>query len=457
MKRTESDIESELRDAPLGRAGFTDEMRQEIERRVERERRLSPLAKLSLQAIGSLCCVAALLFVGAAAPWFAPAEKTQDAAALQLRSVAADGAAAEAGLAGGDAEAAEAASAGAAFRSGLLIGLRTDLAAGEGSNYRTLYIAPVGGQLGVVAEGSGVLAPYKQQFWMIEPVARITVDGPAQVLTARPVDLGAAGGAPAGVGSGAGGSGGVSVVAAGGGGEIVASAGRSEKLMFAGNQYVSIAETALPAGGVTASSAAAVGAGVAAAGSAASAKPTASATLTDAWVTRLPALADGATQRASRFTLGEAFAAADAAAPSAAADASRWTLTRRAGHWQPQLLESRPSGDRRGGAVLRGVNAALPEQIANYDALCCSWSAIKARQPRAIDALSSPDGEMLAIVSIGRIDVYAVVDGAIAAKRTLTLELNKRESLVMSQWATGRYVDEWSRKTRKYLTNGANG
>ncbi|MCC2685643.1 MAG: hypothetical protein K0R75_2542 [Paenibacillaceae bacterium] len=439
MKRTESDIESELQDGPLRQAAFTDELRQEIERRVERERRLSPLAKLSLQAIGSLCCVAALLFVGAAAPWFAPAE-AQDDAALQLQSVAADGGAAEPGLAGGDTEAAEAASAGAAFRSGLLIGLRTDLAAGEGSNYRTLYIAPVEGQLGVVAEGSGVLVPYKQQFWMIEPVARITVDGAAQVLTARPVDLGGAGGAPAGVGSGAGGSGGAGVAAAGGTGEVGASAGRSEKLMFAGNQYVSIAETALPAGGGTSG------------GASTSAKPAGSATLTDAWVTRLPALADSATQRASRLTLGEAFTAADAAAaPAQAADASRWTLTRRAGHWQPQLLESRPTGDRRGGAALRGVNAALPEQIANYDALCCTWTAIKARQPRAIDAMSSPDGEMLAIVSVGRIDVYAVIDGAIAAKRTLSLELNKRESLVMSQWATGRYVDEWSRKTRKYL------
>jgi hypothetical protein len=239
-----------------------------------------------------------------------------------------------------------------------------------------------------------------------------------------PVDLGRAGGA-AGVGA-AGGTGGVD---AGGTGGAGASAGRSEKLMFAGNQYVSIAETAMPA----------------------SAKSTGSATLTDAWVTRLPALADGATQRASRLTLGEAFAAADAEAPAASADLSLWTLTRRIGHWQPQLLESRPADDRRGGSTLRGVNATLPEQIANYDSLCCSWTAIKARQPRAYDALSSPDGEMLAILTVGRIDFYAVTDGAIAAKRSLALELNKRESLVMSQWATGRYVDEWTQKTQKYL------
>jgi len=54
-----------------------------------------------------------------------------------------------------------------AFADGLLLGLRSDVPSPASGRYRTLWIAPEGGGLGLVAEVDGILVPYRLDFWLI--------------------------------------------------------------------------------------------------------------------------------------------------------------------------------------------------------------------------------------------------------------------------------------------------
>ncbi|MEF9951852.1 MAG: hypothetical protein RR838_04610 [Clostridium sp.] len=91
-----------------------------------------------------------------------------------------------------------------------------------------------------------------------------------------------------------------------------------------------------------------------------------------------------------------------------------------------------------------------PSNVVVYDNLFEPLTKIKESVPYAIDAFSSPDNSLCIVVSDSHLYIYDIVEGPLGNLRLsdnyLTkLELNDGESVVMSEWASGEYVDSWNK------------
>lgn len=92
----------------------------------------------------------------------------------------------------------------------------------------------------------------------------------------------------------------------------------------------------------------------------------------------------------------------------------------------------------------------------SHDTLAVSWNEIRRVRPDARDAFSSPEQDIVAVVYGENIGFYLLEpdtsgDPKIISKPVLELELDSHESIVMVQWAVGNYVEEWKKKTKKWL------
>lgn len=89
-----------------------------------------------------------------------------------------------------------------------------------------------------------------------------------------------------------------------------------------------------------------------------------------------------------------------------------------------------------------------PNSIVSHDRLRYSWRVIKERINEAVDALSSPSGDVLIVLTRSELFVFFPKNHDIGnpAKK---INLKNNESVVMSQWATGSYVKKWTRLMRR--------
>jgi len=232
MSPNDPDWKKELSRPPQEGKGFDEKLRRRIEEQLDRKEDRRRKRYWFWPVLGSFCAAALTLAGIGAAPilldvWSdkssshaaaAPAEEIVMTASAQRASVAP-----------------------VSIKTGVLIGLRQDHpaavptagAAQETSSYRTLMIAPVDGEVRVAAEGNGILVPYGQKFWRIDAETYSSPTDSIHYLNAHPADKNA---------------------------EHAAIKDNpeeevrySEKLVFAGNQYVSIAEQkAVAASGSTA-------------------------------------------------------------------------------------------------------------------------------------------------------------------------------------------------------------
>ena len=99
------------------------------------------------------------------------------------------------------------------------------------------------------------------------------------------------------------------------------------------------------------------------------------------------------------------------------------------------------------------INILPPSKLVIYDDLNISWTHIKNKVPGAIDAFTSPYGEIVLIVTKSEIVVYGVDRGEIEDSPMGRIPLEDNETIIMAEWATGDYVDNWS-KTLSGLKNG---
>lgn|GEM_PF-677093 len=404
---------------PLRTPGFNSRLQrrieQEIDRRSRRRRRLKPLL-----IVGSATAVLAAVLI---IPWDALYAYRNVADALSAKT--------EANVTADDAPAPP------SITSALLLGLRTEhddagsarkQPAVRYSTYRTMLIAPVRGQLQKTAEGSGILMPYKQDFWKIDALTGKTATDEYQILSAHLADQ------PA-------------TVPSFRDDDPNEQRQRAETLVFAGNQYLSVAESeaVAPASGAPSSA-------------------------ERMWVRTLPQLvqtraaADGAAGgEMPHVSLSDVYGPSisnllddlnggrQAASPAPAMSGDNWTIARNPGRWSARIAETLlMSGPQTERYILHDFPRELPDQVVAYDELCCSWKDIKATWPDATDALSSPMNDMIAVFENGRLNVYPygqAPDGA----PLLSVPLKPGEQLVMAQWATDHYVQNWIDRTAQYL------
>ncbi|KEH89155.1 hypothetical protein [Clostridium novyi] len=90
-----------------------------------------------------------------------------------------------------------------------------------------------------------------------------------------------------------------------------------------------------------------------------------------------------------------------------------------------------------------------PKELIGYDLLFPNWNIIKKKIPDALDAYSSPDKNFVVVLTNSKVLIYNIINNDLASSPIETLNLRKNEVAVMSQWATGSYVNTWDDQMKK--------
>jgi hypothetical protein len=132
-------------------------------------------------------------------------------------------------------------------------------------------------------------------------------------------------------------------------------------------------------------------------------------------------------------------------------DERNWTIERGAGRW---VARGWAETHRLCGFGFEfDVAAALPDSLVGPDRLARPWSVIQGLVPGAIDAMSSPRGDLLVVMSADSLRVFTLGRGGEAPVQAARFPLRAPgrasgrppERAVLIQWALGRYVEDWTR------------
>jgi len=279
-------------------------------------------------------------------------------------------------------------------RYALLIGLRQDAergSAGTVSRYRTVLIAPPGSdpdRLELVADDAGLYMPYGQNFWEIASV--MTPDGRQALQAIQATGRKGAGSNAANLAS-------------------VPDYLLSERVIYAGNRYLTIQSDVRDAQGHTAE---------------------------NLWVKDIAQLnAERSEPSAEPHIALEDLVPAAGGAGAVDERHEQWAISRIPGRWVPQT----PDSDL--------LNVQLPAEAVQHDQLTLSWEQIQRLEPGALDAFTY--GNILGVVANGSIRVQAVRSGE-AVSEPVSVPLSGGESIVMIQWAQDPYVDRWIELLRSF-------
>ncbi len=429
MDPMDNELKKELARGPFSQNGFNDSLRKRIEERIDNHVAVRRPRRWSVWSAGVSAVLASalvFLFVTDSRPLpLVQQEAVEKPETLQQPS------AADPTPHGPDWE--------ATVRSALLIGLRSDGPAAEDpqapSTYRTVLIAPDRNRLQKTAEGEGILMPYKLDFWKIGNERTANGSQETHMLTAHLASAKPKTGSPANRGNPA-----QTVV-------------RSEKLMFAGNRYIAVAQTAAANSGQAESPLKQEYVWVKELEQIASVRRQTPALQLEPHVTLQSVFASAAVPVLKELKPAPPPAGSGHAEPAADLSGKSWTISRKQGKWTAQIASyDEPSTDAAGGPSyrLREVPLALPQAVVSHDELAVPWRDIVRMQPGAVDAFSSPNRDMVAVVTEQNIIIYPYADQWIPIP-LMTLPLQPKESVVMIQWATGSYVELWKRQVKAYL------
>jgi hypothetical protein len=410
------DFDKQLKTGPLQHKGFNDRLQNNIEQAIHRKEKSQNRRKPFWMLGGGIALLAFILLF----PWnilHTPvAVSSQEAAPVS-------------------AEPQSMISSPPPVNTALLIGLRTEHESSEPtrqisnshySTYRTMLIAPVKGVLQKTSEGSGILMPYKQDFWKIDSAVHQTPTEEIHYLLpylatqpVQPLKFREQSDVPL---------------------------QRTETLIFAGNEYLSIVETEQVLRNQTRSQ------------------------TEKAWVRTLPQLKAQQTVHLSSksgktgyisltdlYGTGITGVLDDLAGkrqmigmPSEI-NGRNWLIARTPGRWVAKAAEtfSMP-GNSAESYIAHDFPRALPEKVSNHDTLCCAWTEFQSLWPKAKDALTSPLDDLIVVFEADSMKFYPYGQMSNATP-LLSIPLEPGEQLVMAQWATDHYVQEWIDKIAKLL------
>jgi hypothetical protein len=119
-----------------------------------------------------------------------------------------------------------------------------------------------------------------------------------------------------------------------------------------------------------------------------------------------------------------------------------FALFRKTGHWffkgRISLARDDPMS-----YVDYNINLIPPPDMVAYDMLHVSWKAIKDSVPQAIDAYTSPNNDIAVVITRTDILPYTITNGALSAEPLGKYEIAEGSSVIMAEWATADYVQNW--------------
>lgn len=123
-------------------------------------------------------------------------------------------------------------------------------------------------------------------------------------------------------------------------------------------------------------------------------------------------------------------------------------IERKNGHW---MLKGRLNYTDDNEELYKDFNikAIPPKEVVQYDELILSWSLIKSRFPKAIDAFVSPNEDLILVVTAEELRLYPIADGDILQEKLGSIKLEENEKIVMSEWGLGKYTSIWEKEILK--------
>ncbi|NLY44038.1 MAG: hypothetical protein GX066_08755 [Clostridiaceae bacterium] len=128
-------------------------------------------------------------------------------------------------------------------------------------------------------------------------------------------------------------------------------------------------------------------------------------------------------------------------------------LERRLGHW---LLKGRVSFFEDGQLRISDYNINLipPRELVFYDNLCIPWTTVKDRVPAAVDLYTSPNKDIALVITKEEIMVFAINGYYLQQEPLERIPLKEGEVVIMVEWATGQYVENWKRTLENHIKQG---
>ena len=88
----------------------------------------------------------------------------------------------------------------------------------------------------------------------------------------------------------------------------------------------------------------------------------------------------------------------------------------------------------------------LPDsRFINYNSLYISWKSLKQQLGFFKDAFTSPLGKIALIQFNSYIAVYKMENGNLVTEPLVTIPINERDEIIMSEWCSGSYVEQWEK------------
>lgn len=123
-------------------------------------------------------------------------------------------------------------------------------------------------------------------------------------------------------------------------------------------------------------------------------------------------------------------------------------IDRRNGHW---IMKGRINYIDNKEELYKDFNikAIPPKEIVHYDELVVPWSLIKSRFPEAIDAFTSPNEDIIVVITREDISIYPLRDGDILQDKLGNIDLNTNQTIIMAEWGMGKYANLWEQEMLK--------
>jgi len=117
-------------------------------------------------------------------------------------------------------------------------------------------------------------------------------------------------------------------------------------------------------------------------------------------------------------------------------------LERKMGHW---FFEGRINYREDGKAHFAdyNINVIPPAELIFYDELSVPWTAVKDRVPEAVDVFTSPNRDIALVITRKELIIFGIKNGKPENQPLGRVALKAGETVVMAEWATGRYVEAW--------------
>ncbi len=124
-------------------------------------------------------------------------------------------------------------------------------------------------------------------------------------------------------------------------------------------------------------------------------------------------------------------------------------VTRKNGYW---MLKGRVNYQKNEEEIYKDfiIKAVSPEEMVGYDNHFILWDELKEKFPNMIDMYSSPNEDIILIRDQFQLSVYKVDENnELNYKAIAKIDMAETDSIVMSEWATGKYTEIWRNEILK--------